>query len=161
MTDRSQINVRLPSEQKRDWKDHVADDDAIGSLSELIRHAVTQYISDDPDPTPADGGASVSVDTSDIERSLNRIEKQVQDMAEDVQVMRTNTPKADMIARHQPVLDAIPRGGGPDDGATVVDIAKESNTDIMVAHGVLGSAYEDSNSLERETIGSDTYYWTT
>lgn len=61
MTERAQLNLKLPEEQKQRWKDAADTDPEYSSLSHLIRHAVERELAGGESP-PAGGADSGTID---------------------------------------------------------------------------------------------------
>lgn len=129
MTDRAQLNLKLPEAQKERWRQAAADDPEYSSLSHLVRQAVERELAGDAEASPS----GVESDTMEHIRetveenyeALNGLQSVVTSIHEDTDRTDGRQAKAEVWA----VLPASGEGltpaaivdelGGPFDATTV------------------------------------------
>jgi hypothetical protein len=126
MGDRTQVNLRVDPERKEEWVNYVEGSPEVENLTQLIRLAVTRHINDDVQGD----NPEVSVDTSDIEQSLTRLENKMDALSDDVGVVKDEaTPSVSRSASkalpdQEEVFTVLPSGDGPEDGITPPEVAQ-------------------------------------
>ncbi|WP_246986537.1 hypothetical protein [Halorientalis marina] len=138
MPDRKRVNLTVDPETKNDWKQAVEDSDTFRSLSELIRHAVNNEISDDTQATQtaveaeeSDTGAVQAEALNQVLDALEGLNDTVSDLDDrltNVEKEVTAEAKADLKNR---VFDCLPKESDANqpDGKTAEQIAEEIDED--------------------------------
>ncbi len=113
MPETTQVNLKLPISQKRDWEQYVDETEEATSLSHLIRLSVEREISDEHQSTfEADtSDLDVQIETETIERRLDSLENIVREISGKIDALETSqladTDEVQEIADF--IYDTIPR----------------------------------------------------
>lgn len=147
MTDTTQMNVKLPVSQKREWENYVEENEEATSLSHLIRLSVQREIDDDHhgEPVPTEGleleADDVSVELDSVHSRLDEIERAVEDVDAKLGALEAGqlVDTEDIEKLADKVYDALPRVERPETGSVGEprDVAQEFVADAnhyMDAH---------------------------
>jgi hypothetical protein len=93
MPDTTQVNVKLPVSQKREWETYVEENEEATSLSHLIRLSVQREINDEsrrsPDVDLAADELDVDVELDSVHRRLDEFEETLAEVRDTVTAMET------------------------------------------------------------------------
>ena len=176
-TDKKQINLTLPEEQKQRWNEHIEDSPEHKSMAQFIRFCVERQIADggqSPTTGPDDGEMSEIADrTRKIESNINQLQDQLDTVAETLQ-----NPPEEVIELAGEVMDVLPtepellreqQSATEDESPTVVgqtvqtgrpdDIADYLDSDTYKVRLALDQLIEDTALVRSQIVdGKERYH---
>lgn len=158
MTERSQINLRVDSELKDEWKEYIEETGEFQTLTDLIRTAVIRHING-----TNQGDVSVDVDTDEIEQSLNRLETAVDDLSDDVDIVKREVTSPDQqtgLPASNIVLNQLPPEDDPNGGRSPYAVADLLGAKEGFVEDVLNDMFHDLSIVKRRELDNGEYvYW--
>jgi len=172
MGEKTTVAFRVDESVKQEWED-AADSPEYDSLSHLIRLSVQKEIADtETAHTEAQTKVEVAED-SEVLQSLNRIERVVEDVQDEVEAVGRESRAGELYDLEQVLLEVLPTapesyhpGEGEsanieDANATPHDIAGKIGADTSDVSDAL-ERLEENTAQVRDTTSRDTgetYYW--
>jgi antitoxin component of RelBE/YafQ-DinJ toxin-antitoxin module len=172
MAEKTTVAFRVDESVKQEWED-AADSPEYDSLSHLIRLSVQKEIAD---TETAHTGAQTKVEVaedSEVLQSLNRIERVVEDVQDEVEAAGRESRAGELYELEQVLLEVLPTapesyhpGEGDsasieDANATPHDIAGKIGADTSDVSDAL-ERLEENTAQVRDATRQDTdetYYW--
>lgn len=173
MAEKTTVAFRVDESVKTEWE-KAAEEPDYDSLSHLIRLAVQREITD---PEPSHNGVQDVVEkdeSSEVLQSLNRLERAVTDVQEEVETLGRETRAGDLYDLEQVLLEVLPTSSKELDpstelkpeelesgAATPRNLAGRigaDTSDVVDAVERLAENTAQVRSVERRDT-DDTYYW--
>lgn len=172
MAEKTTVAFRVDESVKQEWED-AADSPEYDSLSHLIRLSVQKEIADtETAHTEPQPGVTVAED-SEVLQSLNRIERVVEDVQDEVEAVGRESRAGELYDLEQVLLEVLPTAPESyhpgeresanieDANATPHDIAGKIGADTSDVSDAL-ERLEENTAQVRDATRQDTdetYYW--
>lgn len=144
---RTQINIKVSPDQKREWEDAAENHPEVESLSHLIRLSVTREIKDaaqDQQQASQDAGGDVAASVAaDVDESLMRIERKIKAVSEGVDDIKAEFTEPDDYFEIVGAINRVLPSKDPDESVTADD-TRFTSDDLMLKTGASRETVQDA-----------------
>jgi hypothetical protein len=159
MGEKKRVNLRVHADTKDRWDQYVEESPQYSTLSQLIRTAVNQEISEDQadDQDDGTGGDGTDIDIEELTNSLDSIQAKL-DEIDKQRTGRGQYAQPDVDA--EKMFEALPDGEGPSDGETIGSLMEKTGSNSIRTSFTTNQLYEESGRVKRgENDDGEMVYW--